>query len=144
LALGDLPLTHLFHSSPNSPTKNAILKRFSVAGRSSFETMYFGEFFSDKYAALHVKHSLFRINISEKIQPEAIVFTRHAIGTLKNKAAHLGVDFNTLDQFYSESGVELNRIFFGFGLSFAYRYGYYHLPNFDDNIALKFTFYLKF
>ena len=144
LALGDIPLTHLFHSSPNSPTKSAILKRFSVAGRSSFETMYFGEFFSDRYAAVHVKHSLFRINISEKIQPEAIVFTRHAIGNLKNKAAHLGVDFKTLDQFYSESGIELNRIFFGFGLSFAYRYGYYNLPNFDDNIALKFTFYLKF
>ncbi len=144
LALGDVPLTHLFHASPNSPTKDAVLQRFSVAGRNSFETMYFGEFFSDKYTALHIKHSLFRLHISEKIQPEAVVFTRHAIGDVSNKAKHQGIVFNTLNQVYSESGVELNRILFGFGLSFAYRYGYYHLPNFDDNIAFKFTFYLKF
>lgn len=144
LALGDVPLTHLFHASPNSPTKDAVLQRFSVAGRNSFETMYFGEFFSDRYTALHLKHSLFRINISKKMQPEAVVFTRHVIGNVSNIEKHQGIDFNTLDQFYSESGVELNRILFGFGLSFAYRYGYYHLPDFDDNIALKFTFYLKF
>ena len=144
LALGDVPLTHLFNSSPNSPTKDAVLQRFSVSGSNSFETMYFGEFFSDKYAALHLKHSLFRIPISKKIQPEAVVFTRHVIGNLENKEKHQGVDFNTLNQLYSESGIELNRILFGFGLSFAYRYGYYHLPNFDDNISLKFTFYLKF
>src|SRR5690606_35305372 len=48
LATGDVPLTHLFHSYPNQPTKDEILQRFSVAGVQSFETMYFGEFFSDK------------------------------------------------------------------------------------------------
>jgi len=144
LALGDVPLTHLFHASPNSPTKDAVLQRFSVAGRNSFETMYFGEFFSDKYTALHIKHSLFRVNIAKKMQPEAVVFTRHAIGDLSNTENHQGVTFNTLNQVYSESGIELNRILFGFGLSFAYRYGYYHLADFDDNIAFKFTFYLKF
>jgi len=143
LALGDVPLTHLFHTSPNSPTKDVILQRFSVAGRNSFETMYFGEFFSNKYTALHLKHSLFRLHISKKIQPEAIAFTRHAIGDLKDKDKHLGVNFNTLNQIYSESGIELNRILYGFGLSFTYRYGYYHLPNFEDNISFKFTFYLK-
>ncbi|MDX1463662.1 MAG: hypothetical protein R3359_11445, partial [Marinirhabdus sp.] len=47
-AIGDVPLTHLYHAYPNAPTKDEILQRFSVAGRRSFETMYFGEFFSDK------------------------------------------------------------------------------------------------
>ena len=44
LRLGNAPLTHLFHAYPNSPTKEEILQRFSVAGIQSFETMYFGNF----------------------------------------------------------------------------------------------------
>ena len=143
VAFGDAPLTHLFHAYPNSPTNETILRRFSVAGRRSFETMYFGEFFSDKLATLQVKHSLRRFYFSEKFQPELVFITRHALGDLSNRDEHLGIGFNTLDQLYSESGLELNKIIFGFGLSFAYRYGFYHLPRFDDNISFKFTFYLK-
>ena len=53
---------------------------------------------------------------------------------------HQGIQFNTLKHLYSESGFEINKLLFGFGLSFAYRYGGYHLPNLEDNIAFKFTF----
>ncbi len=143
-AFGDAPLTHLFHAYPNSPTKDEILQRFSVAGNRSFETMYFGEFYSDKLATFQIKHSLRRFHISKHIQPELVFITKHAIGDLKNKDKHYGVLFSTLDHFYSESGIELNKLFFGFGLSFAYRYGFYHLPDFEDNISFKFTFNLKF
>jgi len=142
-AFGDTPLTHLFHAYPNSPTKDEVMERFSVAGRRSFETMYFGEFFSDKLATLQVKHSLRRFNLTEKWRPELVFITRHALGDLRNPEEHIGIDFNTLDKLYSESGFELNKILFGFGLSFAYRYGYYHLPELEDNISFKFTFYLK-
>lgn len=143
MAFGEVPLTHLFHAYPNSPTKDAIMQRFSVAGIRSFETMYFGEFFSDKLTTLQVKHSLRRFHISEKFKPELVFITRHALGDLKRPEEHLGIEFGTLDQLYSESGIELNRILFGFGLSAAYRYGYYHLPQFEDNVSFKFTFNLK-
>lgn len=143
LAVGEVPLTHLYHAYPNNPTKGKILKRFSVAGRRSFETMYFGEFFSDKLTTLQVRHSLRRFNIAKKIKPELVLITRHALGDLENKDEHIGLVFNTLNQFYSESGFEINKIFLGFGLSFAYRYGYYSLPDFDDNLSFKFTFYLR-
>jgi len=53
------------------------------------------------------------------------------------------LDFNTLEQVYNESGFEINKLIFGFGLSFAYRYGFYNLPEFEDNISFKFTFNLK-
>lgn len=142
-ATGDIPLTHLFHAYPNSPTKDEILQRFSVAGRRSFETMYFGEFFSDQLLTLQVKHSLRRFYFSEFFQPELVFITRHAVGDLSNPERHFGIPFNTLEEFYSESGLELNRLLFGFGLSFAYRYGFYNLPDFEDNISFKFTFYLK-
>ena len=143
LGLGDIPLTHLFHAFPNNPTKDRILQRFSVAGRQSFETMYFGEFFSDKLAILQVKHSLRRFYFSDKIKPELVFVSRHAIGSLVRRDRHLGLPFNTLEQGYSESGFELNKLLFGFGLSFAYRYGAYHLPRLEDNISFKFTFYLS-
>ena len=143
-AIGDVPLTHLFHAFPNSPTKSTILQRFSVAGRKSFETMYFGEFFSDKLATLQIKHSLRRFYFSEHFKPELVLITRHAIGDLAKPEKHTGIAFKTLDQIYSESGFELNKLIFGFGLSFAYRYGYYYLPELEDNISFKFTFYATF
>ena len=142
-ATGDVPLTHLFHAYPNNPTKDEILQRFSVAGRRSFETMYFGEFFSDRLASLQIRHSLRRFDIAKWLKPELVLVTRHAIGDFGNLERHQGIPFNTLDQFYSESGLEINKLIFGFGLSFAYRYGYYNLPDFADNISFKFTFYLK-
>lgn len=144
LATGDVPLTHLFHAYPNNPTKDEILQRFSVAGRRSFETMYFGEFFSDKLATLQIRHSLRRFDLGEKWKPELVLVTRHALGNMDNIEDHLGIPFNTLNQVFNESGFEINKILFGFGLSFAYRYGFYNLPDFEDNVSAKFTFYLKF
>lgn len=143
LALGDVPLTHSFHAYPNAPNKDGIISRFSVAGVKSFETMIFSEFFSTRLASLHVKHTLSPFKISNTIRPELVLISRHAIGDFSNQERHLGINFDTLDKGYSEAGVELNKIFWGFGLSFAYRYGAYHLPDFDDNIAFKFTFNLK-
>ncbi|MCG2417700.1 DUF5686 family protein [Aequorivita sp. F47161] len=143
LATGDVPLTHLFHSYPNQPTKDEVLQRFSVAGVQSFETMYFGEFFSDKLTTLQIKHSLRRFNLGEKWKPELVLITRHALGDMNNIENHFGIPFNTLDKLYNETGFEVNKILFGFGLSGAYRYGYYNLPKFSDNISFKFTFYLQ-
>lgn len=143
LATGDVPLTHLFHSYPNQPTKDEILQRFSVAGVQSFETMYFGEFFSDKLTTLQVKHSLRRFKLAEKWKPELVLITRHAWGNMAHTERHFGIPFKTLEHLYNETGFELNKILFGFGLSAAYRYGYYNLPEFADNISFKFTFYLK-
>lgn len=142
LATGDVPLTHLFHSYPNQPTKDKISRRFSVAGVQSFETMYFGEFFSDRLTTLQIKHSLRRFKLTDKWKPELVLITRHAWGDMSNTDRHVGIPFNTLEHLYNESGLELNKILFGFGLSFAYRYGYYHLPQFEDNVSFKFTFYL--
>ncbi|SDG51099.1 hypothetical protein SAMN04488027_102294 [Psychroflexus sediminis] len=143
IGFGDIPLTHSFHAFPNSPNKPNILSRFSVAGVKSFETMFFNEFFSTKLATLHLKHKLAAFQLSNTIQPELIFISRHALGDFENPEQHQGISFNTLSKGFNEAGFELNKLFFGFGLSFAYRYGAYHLPNLEDNISLKFTFYLK-
>ncbi len=139
-AAGKTPLTHLYHAYPNNITKATILQRFSVAGINSFETMYFNEFFSDEFATLQIKHFLEPFRISHRYRPQLVLISRMAIGTMHHAARHQNISFDTLDKGYSEAGFEINKLLFGFGLSFAYRYGAYHLTEFDDNIAVKFTF----
>ncbi|SDS58813.1 DUF5686 family protein [Winogradskyella sediminis] len=140
LAKGDVPITHLYHASPNNITKETIMQRFSVAGLNSFETMYFNEFFSDRFSTLQIKHIFKPFKISDRFKPQLVLISRYAIGNMNNIERHQGIQFNTLNKLYSESGIEINKLLFGFGLSFAYRYGGYHLEDFEDNIAFKFTF----
>ncbi len=140
---GDLPLTHSFHSYPNSANEGRILKRYSIAGKYSFETMYFNEFFSDRQLVLHARHQFRPIAISNKIKPEVVLLSRHVIGDFKNREAHQNIEFKTLRHGFSEVGLELNNILLGFGLSAGYRYGAYHLPTFSENFSFKFTFQLK-
>ncbi|MAM18309.1 MAG: DUF5686 family protein [Christiangramia sp.] len=143
LAFGEVPLTHVFHSYPNNPNREQIFRRFSVAGRNSFETMYYNEFFSDRQAMLHVRHQLRPFLITEKFQPQLVLISRFAIGNMDNPEEHLNIPFKTMEKGFSEAGLELNRIFSGFGISTAYRYGAYHLPTFKENFSLKFTLQLE-
>ncbi|WP_458627865.1 DUF5686 family protein [Winogradskyella sp. PC D3.3] len=140
IAGGDTPLTHLYHAYPNNITKETILQRFSVAGLNSFETMYFNEFFSDKFSTLQIKHAFKSFKITNRFKPQLVLISRYAVGNMHSISRHQGLQFGTLDKLYSESGFEINKLLFGFGLSFAYRYGGYHLPKLEDNIAFKFTF----
>lgn len=143
IASGESPLTHLYHAYPNNINKETILQRFSVAGLNSFETMFFNEFFSDRFATLQFKHYLKPFKISERYQPQMVLISRYAVGNMRSIDQHQGISFGTLDKLYSESGFEINKLLWGFGLSFAYRYGSYHLPKLEDNIAFKFTFNLS-
>ncbi|MEZ4803372.1 MAG: hypothetical protein R2797_11420 [Gelidibacter sp.] len=140
ISTGKTPLTHLYHAYPNNIRKETILQRFSVAGINSFETMYFNEFFSDRFATLQIKHFIKPFEITEKYHPQLVLISRMAIGSMHHIERHQNIEFGTLRKGYSEAGFEINKLLFGFGLSFAYRYGAYHLPKFEDNIAVKFTF----
>jgi len=140
LAIGHTPLTHMYHAYPNNITKETVMQRFSVAGVNSFETMYFNEFFSDRFATLQIKHFIKPFKISERYRPQLVLISRFALGNMSNIERHENLTFGTLEKGFSEAGLELNKLLFGFGLSFAYRYGGYHLPKLEDNIALKFTF----
>ena len=142
IALGKTPLTHLYHAYPNNINKETILQRFSVAGINSFETMFFNEFFSDRFATLQLKHYVKPFKITERLRPQLVLISRFALGDMEHIERHQNISFGTLDKGYSEAGFEINKLIFGFGLSFAYRYGAYHLPEIGDNIAFKFTFNL--
>ena len=142
-AFGDVPLTHLYNTSPNNLTKDRLLQRITLAGKNSFETMYFNEFFSSQYVKLQLKHALKRVMLSRKVKPSPVFVTRMAWGNMKNPEQHLGINYKTLDKGYFESGLELNQIYQGFGISGFYRYGPNQLERFEDNLSLKLSFILN-
>ncbi|NNT70793.1 carboxypeptidase-like regulatory domain-containing protein [Flavobacterium sp. IMCC34852] len=139
---GDLPLTHLYNTSPNNLTKDNLLQRITIAGKNSFETMYFNEFFSSEFVMLQFKHGFKRVELFKKVKPSLVLVTRMAWGNLKNTDDHIGIEFKTLDQGFFESGIELNQIYKGFGLTGFYRYGPNQLSRLEDNIAIKLSFVL--
>jgi hypothetical protein len=142
-ALGDIPLTHLYNNSPNNITKETILKRITFAGRNSFETMYFNEFFSSKFAFFQFKHGFKRVKLFEKVKPSLVLVSRIAWGNMTKPEQHIGLEFKTLNNGFFESGIELNQIFNGLGLTAFYRYGPNQLSKFEDNIAVKLSFVLN-
>ncbi|MCD0475149.1 DUF5686 and carboxypeptidase regulatory-like domain-containing protein [Flavobacterium sp. EDS] len=141
-AMGDVPITHLYNTSPNNITKETMIQRVTFAGRNSFETMFFNEFFSSKYAIFQVKHGFNRFKIIKKVRPSLVMVSRMAWGNMENPEQHVGIDYKTLNKGFFESGIEINQIFSGLGLSGFYRYGPNQLPRFEDNIAVKLSFVL--
>lgn len=141
-ATGDVPLTHLYNTMPNNLTKETVIQRITFAGRNSFETMFFNEFFSSQYVFFQIKHGFDRIKIMKKVRPSLVLVTRMAWGHMENPEQHVGPDYKTLDKGYFESGIELNKIFKGIGLGGFYRYGPNQLLKFEDNIAIKISYVL--
>lgn len=139
---GQLPLTHAYSVSPNSLNHSNVLRRITFAGKDSFETMYFNEFFSTHYFQFQVRHTFNRIQFAPKIKPLVSFSTRFLVGKFDQKNSHQGIEFKTLEKGYLESGFDFNKIFYGLGLSTFYRYGPNQLPKFTQNLAIKISFQL--
>ncbi len=143
ISLGSAPLSHLYSVAPNNLNREAILSRITFANKTSFETMYFNEFFSDRYSLFQVKHYFNKFQISKSIKPILVMGSKVAFGGFSNPENHQGITFKTMEKGFYESGFELQNIFKGFGLSTYYRYGPYQLEKFDQNIAIKLSFTLN-
>lgn len=141
-ATGDVPITHLYNTMPNNLTKETIIQRITFAGRNSFETMFFNEFFSSQYVFFQLKHGFDRIRILKKVRPSLVLVTRMAWGNMENPQQHVGPIYKTLDRGFFESGIELNKIYKGIGFGGFYRYGPNQLMKFEDNIAVKISYVL--
>ncbi|ESU29748.1 hypothetical protein FLJC2902T_02230 [Flavobacterium limnosediminis JC2902] len=142
IAVGDIPITHLYSISPNTLDRDAILQRINITGKNSFETMRFNEFFSSEYVAVHFKHALRKVTLFKKVNPTFVMVTRMALGSSRKQSNHEGFDYKTLEDGYLESGMEINNIFKGAGLAGFYRYGANGFTRIEDNIAVKLSYVL--
>jgi hypothetical protein len=143
ISLGNTPLSHLYSVAPNNLDREAILSRITFANKTSFETMYFNEFYSDRYSLFQLKHYFNKLQISKSIKPTLILGSKVAFGDFSHPENHQGIAFKTMNRGFYESGLELQNIFKGLGLSTYYRYGPYQLEKFDRNIAIKLSFTLN-
>ena len=140
---GDAPLTHLYNATPNYSFANPWRKRINFSGTNAFETMAFNEFISDRYVSIQGRYNFQRFKISDKFRPRLSIISRLAIGTIDSTSEHFGVSFKKMNKGYLESGLVLNHLFRGFGLSSFYRYGAYSNAKFSDNLAVKLTYVLS-
>lgn len=143
ISLGNAPLSHLYSVSPNNLNRETIIQRITFSNKTSFETMYFNEFYSDRYSLFQLKHHFNKFQISKSIKPTLVLGSKVAFGDFSHPENHQGIIFKTMEKGFYESGFELQNIFKGFGLSTYYRYGPYQLPKFDQNIAIKLSFSLN-
>ena len=113
---------------------------------NSFQTMLPYEFLSNKYVNLFISHNfgslLFK---TTKWKPQFVVVHNSGWGML-NDANNQGIAFKVKTKVYLESGLMINNVvranyfrmfYVGVGFGAFYRYGYYALPNVNDNMVYK-------
>ena len=143
IVFGEVPISHLYNATPNYTYKNPWVTRITFAGKNSFETMSYNEFISDRFIALHLKHEFRIFKFNKKFKPSLILVTRAAIGDIEHPEYHKEISFKSMNKGYFESGLELNSLFKGFGVSAFYRYGAYIKPEWSDNLAVKITYNIR-
>ncbi|MCF6351035.1 MAG: DUF5686 family protein [Flavobacteriaceae bacterium] len=137
---GEAPLSHLYNVTPNHSLINPWRARINFSGTNAFETMLFNEFISDKYISIQARQNFEKFRVGKKFKPKLSIITRYAIGDIKNREVHQEVSFKSMSKGFIESGLVINQLFYGLGVSSFYRYGAYRFPKFEDNIAVKITY----
>ncbi|MBL7113846.1 MAG: hypothetical protein ISS19_18050 [Bacteroidales bacterium] len=132
-----IPYTNLFNGHGSYGV-------FTIESENSFATMRMNEFIMDRFAAIFFQQDFGKLLFKrEKFQPGIVMATHVGYGELLHTENHEGIDIQTMDKGYIESGLLiknlLNQWFIGYGLGVFYRYGPYSLNKTIDNFAFKFT-----
>ncbi len=112
----------------------------------TFQTMLPYEFLSDQYVHLFLTHDLGSLLFKTKdFNPGLILHHNMGWGDLEQTQSHLW-NFNTKDQIFIESGLEVTKViklnyldafYVGLGAGGFYRYGYYSFDKSSDNFVFK-------
>ncbi len=132
-----IPYTNLFNGHGSYGV-------FTIESENSFATMRMNEFIMDRFAAVFFQQDFGKLLFKrEKFQPGIVIATHAGYGELIHTENHEGIDIQSMDKGYFESGLLiknlLNQWFIGYGLGVFYRYGPYSLTKTIDNFAFKFT-----
>ncbi len=141
---GDVPYSELYDGGGS-------YSNWSLTAPQSFITMRSNEFTNDRYVCLYFEHNFRQYFYKPRMPffaPEPVFITNIGWGKLANAQYHKGITMQDMRKGYFESGLLINNIIViagleGAGIGLVYRYGAYHLPNFWDNFAIKFSLTLK-
>ncbi len=147
LRFGELNWTLLasqsFGNVPLFLKQNAIGTRqdWNISTANTFETVFPGEFYHDRQAALFVRYGFPTIKTKAKWnEPQFILHHGIGVGDFKNRSEHTQI-FGSMDNGLYEAGLILNGMLkvniISVGVGAFYRYGYYSNINEIKNIVPK-------
>lgn len=141
---GDVPYSMLYQG-------RGLTRQVPLTVDHYFQTMELYEFLSDRYVYLFYIHHFGQLLYKSKskiFKPELSLAQNIGWGNLSHPESHQGIDFNTLDRVYYESGLLINHIlrfkylnvaYMGLGAGVYFRYGAYARDKFRDNAFFKIT-----
>jgi hypothetical protein len=137
-----IPATNMFYAP-------ATYRSIGLYAPASFTTMRMNEFLSDTYLTMFLTHDFGKLIYRKgNFQPEMAVALNIGYGALNNKAYHKGLQFNTLEKGFYESGILINNLLrlpaLKLGVGTFYRFGHYAFPEVGKNFGYKFTMQVGF
>lgn len=140
---GNIPYPFLYSATGGRGT----ISLNGNSGSTSFKTLPYGAYLSDKYIALNIKHNFGRTLIRPRnkyFQPSISIFNNIIYGDLRNQEAHQFINFSTFNKGYFEAGIEVKdlvrikfkSLFVGTGLGVAYNYGISSSPIIKENFRI--------
>ncbi|MBI9055674.1 MAG: carboxypeptidase-like regulatory domain-containing protein [Bacteroidales bacterium] len=136
LVKGNVPISKLYNG-------HGSYQSFSIESENSFGTMRMGEFYSDRFFSIFVKHDFGNILIrSEKFSPKFSLVHNYGIGSLSSKSNHItDIPLQSIEKGFYEGGILINNIlnqsFLGYGFGIFYRYGPYSFNKTANNFSYK-------
>jgi hypothetical protein len=133
---GEVPISKLYNG-------HGSYQSFSLESENSFGTMRMGEFYSDKFFSVFLKHDFGNLFIkTEKFAPKFALIHNYGIGTISSKEKHFtNSPLQSIDKGFYEGGLLINNIlnqsFLGYGFGIFYRYGPYSFSKTADNFSYK-------
>lgn len=140
IIFGDAPINYNFEGLGSAKSGDDIWKRFSVSGFGAFETMQAGSFFSDKYTSFSLYHYFPSFKLGKK-NIQFLWIYKGLYGDMNDTTLHSIHNFQVPNQYYQETGIELNRLLLNGMIGFGayYRMGAYNTGDFNKDFFLKAT-----
>ncbi len=139
---GETTLWNSYGSFGNAKSGKNIFDRFSAKGVRSLETLPADNFFATQYFTVFLTHTFPDIKLWETKKISIAIVYNALLGRLEHKDIHAFTYLCVPDNYYHESGIEVNRLISNFGLGFYYRLGAYSEKEFSNNLYMKLTFNL--
>jgi hypothetical protein len=135
---GDASIISLYEGRGSSRRNTNLISTFDFGSYQFFETMEPSSFYSDRYAAIFIKHQIPAIKVGVKYELQLSLIYKALFGDISKPNDH-SLPLEAPSKLYQETGLEWDQIVkkLPIGLGLYYRFGAYHRGEFTDNFAAR-------